>query len=125
MAYQHGRHSEMITQLLRHVKASPHDGYVKEVICIHTIYSPSLVAIVFKFLELPSPQSYKTKKDGLNRVNKGNSMDIINPESSVLRLEERTKPEYPEKTSLGERRETIKISTHSRVISNPSLNKTV
>ena len=52
MADQDGRHSEMITQLLRHVKSSPHDADVKGDIFRRTIYPPSLVVIAFIFSEL-------------------------------------------------------------------------
>ena len=47
MADQDGRHSEVITQLLRHVTSSTHDMEVKEDIFRRTIYSPSLVVIAF------------------------------------------------------------------------------
>ena len=52
MADQDGRHSEMITQLLRHVTSSTHDADVKEDIFRRTIYLPSLVVIAFIFSEL-------------------------------------------------------------------------
>ena len=52
MADQDGRHSEMITQLLRHVTSQPHDVDVKGDIFRHTIYPPSLVVIAFIFSEL-------------------------------------------------------------------------
>ena len=52
MAAQDGRHSEMITQLLRHVTSSPIDADVKGDIFRHTIYPPSLVVIAFMFSEL-------------------------------------------------------------------------
>ena len=52
MADQDGRHSEMITQLLRHVTSQPHDADVKGDIFRHTIYPPSLVVIAFIFSEL-------------------------------------------------------------------------
>ena len=52
MVDQDGRHSEMITQLLRHVTSHPHDADVKGDIYGHTIYPPSLVVIAFKFSEL-------------------------------------------------------------------------
>ena len=42
-----GRHSEVITQLLRHVTSSPHNADVKGDILRHTIYPPSLVAVAF------------------------------------------------------------------------------
>ena len=45
-------HSEMITQLLRHVTSYPHDANVKGDIFRHTIYPPSLVVIAFIFSEL-------------------------------------------------------------------------
>ena len=47
MADQDGPHSEMITQLLRHVASSPHDADVKGDIFRRTIYPPSLVVIAF------------------------------------------------------------------------------
>ena len=43
MANQDGRHSEMVTQLLRHVTSEPHTAYVKGDISRHTIYPPSAV----------------------------------------------------------------------------------
>ena len=74
MADQDGRHSEMITQLLRHVTLIPHNVDVKGDIFRH-IYPPSLAVRAFIFSELrrgaesaPSPRSYQ-KKPGLNRVN--------------------------------------------------------
>ena len=58
---QDSRHSEMITQLLRHVTSSPRDEDVKGDIFIRTIFPPSLVVIAFIFSELRSggipPQS--------------------------------------------------------------------
>ena len=45
MADQDGRHSEMITQLLRHMPSSSHDADVKGDIFRRTIYPPSLVVI--------------------------------------------------------------------------------
>ena len=50
MADQDGRHSEMITQLLRHVTSSPHDADVKGDIFRHTIYPPSLVLVVIALI---------------------------------------------------------------------------
>ena len=47
MADQDGRHSEMITQLLRHVRSSPHDADFKGDIFRRTIYPPSLVVMAF------------------------------------------------------------------------------
>ena len=47
MADQVGHHSEMITQLLRHMTSSPHDVDVIGEIFRRTIYPPSLVAIAF------------------------------------------------------------------------------
>ena len=44
---QDGRHSKMITQLLRHVTLQPHDADVKGDIFRHTTYLPSLVVITF------------------------------------------------------------------------------
>ena len=52
MADQDGRHSEIITQLLRHVTPSRHDADVKGDIFRRTIYPPSLVIIAFIFSEL-------------------------------------------------------------------------
>ena len=52
MADQDRRHSEMITQLLRHVTSHRHDADVKGDIFRHTIYPPSLVVIAFIFSEL-------------------------------------------------------------------------
>ena len=52
MADQDGRHSEMITQLLRHVTSSPHDADVKVDIFRRTIYPLGLVAMAFIFSEL-------------------------------------------------------------------------
>ena len=49
MADQDGRHSEIITQSLRHVELSPHDADLKEDIFRRTIYPPSLVVIAFIF----------------------------------------------------------------------------
>ena len=49
MADQDGQHSEMITQLLRHVTSQPHDADVEGDIFRHTIYPPSLVVIGFIF----------------------------------------------------------------------------
>ena len=51
MADQDGHHSEMITQLLRHV-TSRHDADVRGDILRRTIYPPSLVFIAFIFAEL-------------------------------------------------------------------------
>ena len=45
-------HSEMITQLLRHVTPSPPDAGVKGDIFRRSIYPPSLVVIAFIFSEL-------------------------------------------------------------------------
>ena len=47
MADQDGRHSEMVTQLLRHVTSSPHNGDVKGDIFRRTIYPPNVVVIAF------------------------------------------------------------------------------
>ena len=52
MVDQDGRHSEMITQLLRHVTSSSNDADVKGDIFGRTIYPPSLVVIAFIFSEL-------------------------------------------------------------------------
>ena len=54
MVDQDGRHSETITQLLRHVTPSPHDADVKGDIFRHTIYPPSLIVIAFLLSELRS-----------------------------------------------------------------------
>ena len=69
MADQDGRHSEMITQLLRHVTSEPRDADVKGDIFGHTIYPPSLVAVAFIFSELrrgggirPPPGRRRPKK---------------------------------------------------------------
>ena len=78
MADQDGRHSEMITQLLRHVTSQPQDADVKGDIFRHTICPPSFIVIAFIFSELrrgggicppPSPVVEDQKKPGLNRVN--------------------------------------------------------
>ena len=45
MAGQYGRHSEMITQLLRHVTLSSHDADVKGDTIRRAIYLPSLVVV--------------------------------------------------------------------------------
>ena len=66
MAGKDGRHSELITQLLRHVTSSHHDADLKGDIFRRTIYPPRLVVIAFIFAEL---RSWKTnKKPGLNGV---------------------------------------------------------
>ena len=52
MVDQDGRHSEMITQLLRHMTLSPHDADVKGDILRRTIYTPSVVVVAFIFSEL-------------------------------------------------------------------------
>ena len=52
MAVKDGRHSEIITQLLRHVTPSPHDVEVKVYIFRRMINPPSLVVISFIFSEL-------------------------------------------------------------------------
>ena len=70
MADQNGRHSEMITQLLRHLTPSPHDGDAKGNIFRRTIYPPSLVVIAFIFSKLP-PEGAVTEdheKPCLNRA---------------------------------------------------------
>ena len=76
MADQDGRHSEMTTQLLRHVTSSPHDADVKGNIFRRTMCPPSFVVIAFIFSELPwgggrnpPPVVVRPKKPGLNRVN--------------------------------------------------------
>ena len=75
MPDEDGRHSEMITQLLRHVTSSPHDTEVKGNIFTRNIHPPSLVGIAFIFSELrrgaDSPQVEDQKKPGLNRVKGG------------------------------------------------------
>ena len=53
MADQDGRHSEMVTQLLRHVMSYPHDEDFKGDIFRHTIYPPIVVVIVPIFSESP------------------------------------------------------------------------
>ena len=77
MADQDGRHSEIITQLLRHVTSSPHDVEVKGDIFRRTIYPPSVVVIAFIFSELRRGGGGAVvedqKKPGLNRVEKGQS----------------------------------------------------
>ena len=60
-------HSEMITQLLRHVTPSRRDADIKGDIFRRTIYPPSLVVIAFIFSELRVVEDQK--KPGLNRVN--------------------------------------------------------
>ena len=52
MADQDGHHSEMITQLLRHVMSSRHDADVKGDIFRRTIYPLSFVVIAFIFSKL-------------------------------------------------------------------------
>ena len=52
MADQDGRHSEMITQLLRHVTSSRHDADVKGDIFRRTIYPSSLVVLALIFSKL-------------------------------------------------------------------------
>ena len=79
MADQDGRHSKMITQLLRHVTSSPHDAVVKGDIFRRTIYPPSLAVIAVIFLEVrrwvrnpppPLPPVVEDQKEpGLNRDN--------------------------------------------------------
>ena len=73
---QDGRHSEMITQLLRHMTSSPHDAGVKRDILRHTIYLPS-VAVIAEFPP-PSPPTVveDQKKPGLNRLNGIRFIDI-------------------------------------------------
>ena len=80
MADQDGRHSDMITQLLRHITTSPHDGDAKGDIFRRIIYFKSLVVIAFIFWELrrggknpppspaPTPGRRRPKKFGMNRV---------------------------------------------------------
>ena len=46
------RHSDMITQLLRHATSSPHDADAKGDILIHTIYPSSFAVIAVIFSEL-------------------------------------------------------------------------
>ena len=52
MVDQDGRHSQMITQLLRHLTSAPHHAVVKGDILRYTIYPPSLTVIAFIFSEL-------------------------------------------------------------------------
>ena len=54
MADQDRRHSETITQLLRHVRSSPHDADVKGDIFRCTLPSKSPVVIAFILSELRS-----------------------------------------------------------------------
>ena len=49
MADQDFGRSETITQLLRHVTSSPHNGDVKGDIFRHTIYPPNVVVIIDSF----------------------------------------------------------------------------
>ena len=61
MADQDGRHSEMITQLLRHVTSSPHEAVVKGDIFRHTIYTLSLVVIdLRKSTRLSTSTTFRT-----------------------------------------------------------------
>ena len=64
MADQDGRHSDMITKLLRHVTSQPHDTDAKGDISRRTIYPPSLfvIALIFSGLrwgggQNPRPRS--------------------------------------------------------------------
>ena len=52
MADQVGRHSVIMTQLLRHVLLLPHNGDLKGDTFRRTICPPSLVVIAFLFSEL-------------------------------------------------------------------------
>ena len=52
MADRDGHHSEMITQLFRHVTSSPHDADVKGDIFRRNIHSESRAGIAFIFSEL-------------------------------------------------------------------------
>ena len=71
---QDGRHSEMITQLLRHVTSPAHDAQVKGDIFRRTIYPPSLVVIAFIFSEL---QNGKEFLPGLRKTKKARSKYIL------------------------------------------------
>ena len=83
MADQDGRHSEMITQLLRHVTSSPRDADAKGAILRRTIYLPSLVVIALLFSELRgSGGGGDQKKPGPNKVKHIESLIPIN----LLRL---------------------------------------
>ena len=64
MAARDGRHSEMITQLLRHVTSSPHDADVKGDILRRNTHPPSFVAMAFIFFEIRrgAESAQKTKK---------------------------------------------------------------
>ena len=64
MANQDGRHSEMITQLLRHVASQTHDADVKGDIFRHTIYPASLVVIAFTLGNLRSTTTSWTTTTG-------------------------------------------------------------
>ena len=77
-----GPHSEMITQLLRHVTSPPLDADVKGDIFRRTIYPPTLVVIAFILSELrrggglgesPPPPAVveDPKKPGQSRVKQG------------------------------------------------------
>ena len=61
MGNKDGRHSDMITQLLRHLTLLLHDVDVKGDVFRRTIYPPSLVVIAFIFSELLRG-TLKTKK---------------------------------------------------------------
>ena len=52
MANQEGRHSEMVTPLLRHVTSQPANPDVKGDLFRHTIYPSSVVVIAFIFSDL-------------------------------------------------------------------------
>ena len=82
---QDGRHSEMSTQLLRHLTSSYHDADIFR----RTIH-PSLVVIVFIFSELrrgepppPTPVVEDQKKPGLNRVKFGSGLRILEARWSI------------------------------------------
>ena len=70
MVDQDGRHSEMITQLLRHMTSSPNDADAKGDIFGRTIYPPSLVVIAFIFSELRRGGGIRPKKPGINGAKK-------------------------------------------------------
>ena len=83
---QDGRHSEMVTQLLRHMTSQPHNPDVKGDIFRHTLYPPSVVSIAYIFSELrgggggggrnpPIPVVEDPKKPGLNRVRQEDAME--------------------------------------------------
>ena len=78
MADQNGRHSEMVTQLLRHVTSQPHNADVKGDIFRHSTYPPSVVVIAVYSRDygggvggsgICSPPVVEDQKNpGLNRI---------------------------------------------------------